>query len=90
MSAVNEDRDIAKIYARQALRAGRAAVIVVLSGVVATIVFALALAHGNLAIGLGILAFGAGITATLYALVSHLQARAEAAAIRHLADALDE
>jgi len=51
-------------------------------------------------VGRIILALGAAITATLYAVVSHLQARAEAAALRHLAasrgvdtplaDALDE
>ena len=90
MSAVNEDRDIAKIYARQALRAGRAAVLLVLGGVVATVLFALAVGHVNPAMGFGILALGTGITATLYAVVSHLQARAEAAAVRHLADTLDE
>ena len=100
MSRVSADREVAKVYARQANRAGAAAGTVVIGGVVATVVFALMLAHGNPAIGIGILALGAAITATLYAVVGHLQARAEAAALRHLAasrdvdtplaDALDE
>lgn len=89
MSRVNADREVAKIYARQANRVGAAAVTVVGGGAVATLAFALAQAHGNPGIGIGILALGAAITATLYAVVSHLQAHAEAAAVRHLAASHD-
>ena len=90
MSRVSADREVAQVCARQAKRAGRAAVTVVLSGAVATFGFALVLAHNNIGVFIPVLALGAAITAVLYALVSHVQAQAEAAAIRHLADALDE
>jgi hypothetical protein len=89
MSRVSADREIAKVYARQANRAGTAAAAAIIGGVVASVVFALTLAHGNPAIGIGILALGAAVTATLYVVVSHLQARAEAEALRHLAVSRD-
>jgi hypothetical protein len=87
---MSADREIAKVYARQASRAGRAAVVVVISGAVGTVAFALALDPDAGAARIGILALGTAITATGHAVISHLQAQAEAAAVRHLAVASDD
>jgi len=90
MSRVSADREVAKVYARQAKRASGAAVAVLIGGTVATVALAFGLAPGNSAVRSGFLALGAAVTATLYAVVSHLQASAEAEAVRHVADALDD
>ena len=89
MSPVNADREVAQIYARQADRAGRAAVTVIAGGAVATVAFAFGLVHATIGVRIGVIALGAALTAAMYTLVSHLQARAEAAAVRHLADTID-
>ena len=90
MSRVNADREVAKVYARQAKRAGGSAVAVLIGGTIATLALAMGLFPGNSAGVWGMLALGAALTAALYAALGHLQARAEAEALRHLADALDE
>ena len=90
MSRVSAHREVAQVYARQAKRAGGAAVAVLIGGTVGTVALAFGLFPGNSVARWGILGLGAAITATLYAVVSHSQAWAEAVAIRHLADALDE
>ena len=90
MSRVSADREVAKAYARQAKRAGGASVAVLIAGAIATVGLAFGLFPGNFAGRWGMLALGATLTAALYAGLGHLQARAEAEALRHLADALDE
>jgi len=90
MSRVSADREVAKVFARQANRAGAASVAVLIAGAIATVALAFGLFPGNSAARWGILALGAAFTAALYAGLGHLQARAEAEALRHLADALDE
>ena len=85
MSPVTADREIAKVYARQANRAGLAAVAVVAGGVLATVTFAIASGKA----WVGVLGLGVALTATVYTAVGHLQTRAEAGVIRHLAAARD-
>jgi hypothetical protein len=89
MSPVNADREVARIYARQAKRAAGAAVVALVGGTVATLALAFGLAPGNSAARWGILALGAALTAAVYAVMGHLQARAEAGAVRHLAASHD-
>ncbi|GAA1826386.1 hypothetical protein GCM10009682_52570 [Luedemannella flava] len=90
------DRELAEIYARQATRAGRSAVIVALAGALGTLVVAFSVGMGQSltrtewrTTALFVtMCVGAVLTATLYAVVSHLQTHAEAAAARHVAAAI--
>ena len=86
------DRTLTEIYDRQAERAGRAAVIVVGGGALGTLVTAGALFNdtatardGNAVLAFAVLTVGSVLTAVCYAVVSALQAHAEAAAARHRA-----
>jgi hypothetical protein len=87
------DRELAHIHARQATRAGRAALVVGAGGGFGSLVMAITVADQmpRTLVGfafLGILGLGLALTAVLYTWVGTAQTHAEAAAARHLGLAL--
>ena len=83
------ERELSRVYAKQAERAGWAAVIVAGGGGVASLALAATVgshfvAEAKAFAFLGVLGFGFALTAAVYAVVSALQAHAQAAAARHL------
>jgi hypothetical protein len=88
------DRELAQIHARQATRAGQAALVVAGGGGFGWLVTAITVADqmpGALEAFafLGVFGLGLALTAVLYTLVSAAQTYAEAAAVRHRGLALE-
>lgn len=83
------ERELARIYVRLAKRAAWAANAVGIAGSLGTLsLFAAVSPFGW--VNLALLGFGGSVTAALYAAMSALSARAQAAMVRHLAAAIQQ
>jgi hypothetical protein len=85
---VSGEREMAEIYARQAMRSARAAIVVALAGAIGTICLA-AYVHDGWG-SYAVVGIGISVTAAMYAGISALSTTAQAATARHLARALAE